>query len=163
MMTWRNMTDADLPAIKRVADIVHQDFPESDAVFEERLRLYAAGCFVLGNDERTAGYAVSHPWLYGRPPALNSLLQAIPLKADTYYIHDIALLDEARRSGSASGIVQTLVDHARGESFSNLSLIAVSGSAPFWQTRGFSIVSDPDIDGKLQSYGRDARFMTLQV
>lgn len=163
MMTWRNMTHADLSAIKRVADVVHQDFPEGDAVFAERLRLYAAGCFVLSDDAQLAGYAVSHPWTYRKPPALNSLLQIIPPEADTYYIHDIALLGEARRSGSASEIVRTLVDHARDGSFSNLSLIAVSGSSLFWQRHGFSIVSDPDIDGKLQSYGRDARFMTLQL
>jgi len=163
MMTWRQMTQADLPAIKWVADVVHRDFPESDSVFEERLRLYAAGCFVLGNDEQTAGYAVSHPWLYGKPPALNSLLQAIPSDADTYYVHDIALLGDARRSGSASSIVQTLVHHARQQAFPNLSLIAVSGSSPFWRKHGFSIVSEPEIDGKLQSYGRDARFMTLQI
>ncbi len=163
MMTWRGMTPADLPEIKRVAEAVHQDFPESDAVFEERLRLYAAGCFVLCHDKRIAGYAVSHPWLYRKPPALNSLLQAIPREADTYYIHDVALLGEARRSGSASEIVRILVEHARERSFPNLSLIAVSGSPRFWQQHGFSIVSDADLDEKLLSYGSDARFMALAL
>ena len=163
MMAWRNMAPADLPAIKRVADVVHCDFPESDAVFEERLRLYAAGCFVLSDGELISGYLISHPWLFRKPPPLNSLLQAIPLGADTYYIHDIALLDDARRSGSASGIVRIVVEHARDRSFTNLSLIAVSGSARFWQRHGFSAASDAEIDMKLQSYGDDARFMTLRL
>lgn len=157
------MAPADLPAIKQVADVVHRDFPESDTVFEERLRLYAAGCFVLNDGERISGYVISHPWLYRKPPPLNSLLQAIPHAADTYYIHDIALLDEARRSGSASGVVRILVKHARDRSFLNLSLIAVSGSSRFWQRHGFSVVSDADIDAKLLSYGRDARFMMLSL
>lgn len=163
MMMWRSMTAADLPAIKQVADVVHRDFPESDAVFEERLRLYAAGCFVLNDGERISGYVISHPWLYRKPPALNSLLQAIPHAADTYYVHDIALLDKARRSGSASGIVRILVKHARDRSFSNLSLIAVNGSSPFWLRHGFSVVSDPGIDLKLKSYGDGAKFMTLRL
>lgn len=163
MMAWRSMAPADLPAIKQVADVVHRDFPEGDAVFEERLRLYAAGCFVLSNGERISGYVISHPWLYRKPPALNSLLKAIPHAADTYYIHDIALLDEARRSGSASGVVRILVKHARDQSFSNLSLIAVNGSSPFWLRHGFSVVSDSDLDEKLLSYGRDARFMMLSL
>lgn len=163
MMTWRSMTSADLPGIKRVADVVHQDFPESDAVFEERLRLYAAGCFVLCDDKPIAGYVVSHPWRYRKPPALNSLLQTIPCDADTYYVHDIALHGDARRSGSASEIVRILVKHAREHSFPNLSLIAVSGSSRFWQRHGFAVVSDADIDEKLVSYGSDARFMTLTL
>lgn len=163
MMTWRSMRSADLPEIKRVADAVHQDFPESDAVFTERLRLYAAGCFVFGDDSTIAGYVVSHPWRYRKPPALDSLLQTIPSDADTYYIHDIALLGDAQRSGSASEIVRILVKHARERSFPNLSLIAVSGSARFWQRHGFSVVSDASLDEKLLSYGSDARFMTLTL
>ncbi|MEJ1976896.1 MAG: hypothetical protein WDN49_13095 [Acetobacteraceae bacterium] len=53
-------------------------YPEEPAVLAERLQLYPAGCLVLQVGQGIAGYAVSHPWLFGRPPALNARLEGLP-------------------------------------------------------------------------------------
>src|SRR5262245_22544678 len=99
-MIWQPMKPHDLSDVSRVADRVHTDYPEDEAVFAERLSLYPAGCFTLQHNERTIGYVISHPWHFKKPPELNALLNAIPARASTYYIHDIALLPEARASGA---------------------------------------------------------------
>jgi predicted N-acetyltransferase YhbS len=161
---WRAMTDADLTAVDAIAARVHPAYPEDHAVFAERLRLHAAGCRVLAAaDAGIIGYVISHPWHRGEPPALNVLIGSIPVPAATYYIHDLALLPEARGSRAASGIVEDLIRHAQRLGLSQLSLVAVNGSGPFWERQGFAVTPQSDAARKLLSYGEDARLMSLHL
>ena len=202
-LNWRPMTAADLSAMLSVADIVHPNYPEDPAVFEERLALFPAGCLVLehhpllaspiegegpeggaavpppskalpldkgglgeGDFPRTGGvkghpigYILSHPWTYAAPPALNSKLGALPNPPTTYYIHDIALLPEARGTGAANAVVAQLIALAETLGLPNLSLVAVNNSVAFWQRHGFVLTPIPALDAKLRSYDEAARFM----
>lgn len=153
------MSIADLPAVNALAIRIHPDYPEDAAVFAERLRLYAAGCRVLEGERGLVAYVVSHPWRHLEPPPLNALLGALPPQPSTFYIHDLALAPEAQGTGAAADIVALLADHASASGLSSMSLIAVNGSAGFWQRQGFEAVHDPRLDAKLRSYGDDARFM----
>lgn len=157
------MVAADLPAIAAVADRVHPDYPEDDAVFAERLRLYPAGCLVLATAQGLVAYAVSHPWHHLQPPALNSLLGALPAEPSTYYIHDVALLPEARGSGAGSALVARWVAQARAAGVETLSLVAVNGSHAFWRRHGFVAVDAPELRSKLSSYDDAARLMARPV
>jgi GNAT superfamily N-acetyltransferase len=160
---WRGMTGFDLPEIERIAGIVHPGFFESAEVLAERRALYHHGAYVLEVGERIAGYVLSHPWRFGDAPALNTLIHRLPDGADTYYIHDIALLPLARKVGAASQIIKGLIKHATVSGFKNISLIAVNNSAPFWSRFGFAVA---DVDGlrqKLLSYDADARYMVRQL
>jgi GNAT superfamily N-acetyltransferase len=159
---WRPMTPRDVSAATGIADRVHIDFPEDAAVLEERLRLYADGCWVLGRASDIAGYLVSHPWHLGEPPALNAQLGELPAQASTYYIHDLTLLPAARLGGAASAIVWQILAHALERGFATASLVAVSGSAPFWQSHGFRL-DDAGMQHKLASYGDDAHFMVREL
>lgn len=156
---WRPMTTADIAAAHALSEIVHPGFPEHRAVFAERLALYPAGCFVLPSDEGLAGYALSHPYVKDTAPALNTLLGALPENCDTYYIHDVALLPNARQTGAGARIVALLKAQARKASFDNLSLVAVNDSAPFWTRHGFVAREVAGIRGKLESYGEGAVYM----
>lgn len=157
--SWRLMQPEDLPAVSALAALVHPDFPEDDAVFVERLRLYPQGCRVFERDGKIKAYVVSHPWLDGTPPALNELLGKLPAAPSTYYIHDIALLPGARGSGTAAKVVAALVKRARSERLTSLSLVAVNGSSGFWRRQGFVAASMPELAAKLRSYSDDAQFM----
>lgn len=160
-LNWRAMTERDLAAVNAIADMVHPGFPEDARIFAERLALHPAGCMVLADDKGPSlhGYLLSHPWHARRPPALNSLLSAIPTDATTYYVHDIALLPSARGAGAASAAVARITAEALRCSLPDISLVAVNGSAPFWQHHGFVETRAPALDAKLASYGDDARYM----
>ncbi len=160
---WRPMTAADLPAVSAIAAEVHPDFPEDDAVFAERRRLFPSGCRVLAAGGRLAAYVVSHPWEAGSCPPLNALLGRLPEPASTYYIHDIALLPAARGTGAAGEIVGALKAEALGQGLADISLVAVNGSAGFWRRMGFAETSSPALAAKLASYGADARYMVCQA
>lgn len=156
---WRLMAAEDLPAVSAIAAVVHPDFPEDDAVFAERRRLFPAGCRVLAGSQGLAAYVVSHPWEAGSCPPLNTLLGVLPEAASTYYIHDIALLPVVRGIGAAKQIVEALKAEAQGSGLTEISLVAVNGSAGFWRRMGFAEAASPALAPKLASYGADARFM----
>lgn len=160
---WRPMLHENLSAVNAVADRVHVDYPEDEAVLAERLSLYPEGCLSLWRGGSIVGYLVSHPWHFKQPPALNVLLEKIPSPASTYYVHDIALLPAARGTGAASAAVSRIVKHATEAGFSNVSLIAVSGSRPFWKRHRFAVVDDPALGPKLKSYDNRAVFMVLAL
>lgn len=153
------MTAADLPAVLAVAAVVHPDYPEDEAVFAERLRLFPDGCLVLAGDGGLRGYVVSHPWHRAAPPALNSLLGGLPVQVGCFYIHDLALLPAARGSGAGGMIVGGLVEIAVRARLPCLSLVAIDGSSGFWRRQGFHELHDPALAAKLASYDDAARYM----
>ncbi len=148
------MLATDLAQVERIGERVHPHYPEDAAILAERQRLYPQGCFMLERDAVQA-YAVSHPWRLFQPPKLNTKLHRIPDDPDTFYIHDIAILPEARRAGAGAAIVRLLAAHATAAQFPSMSLVAVAGSVPFWTRHGFQI----EPCDALASYGDEARFM----
>jgi ribosomal protein S18 acetylase RimI-like enzyme len=157
------MSRADLPRIAGLAAQVHAAYPEDVAIFAERLRLYPAGCHVHEAGGRLIGYVLSHPWRDRSAPALNSLLGALPASPGTYYIHDLALLPEARGAGAGSAIVAALAARARVENLPTMSLVAVHESEAFWRRHGFETVEDAALAEKLRSYDEAARFMVRRL
>ncbi|KXF76218.1 GCN5 family acetyltransferase [Paramesorhizobium deserti] len=160
---WRLMRGADIPDVSTIAAAIHTDFFEDDAVFIERLKLYPAGCFALEGDGALVGYGISHPWRLFEIPALNTLLGELPESADTYYLHDIALLPEARSGGAARRVVAMMAEQAMRDGFAAMSLVAVNGSSGFWQKQGFSIADVSELGDKLLSYSGDVRYMTREL
>lgn len=161
--SWRQMQPADLPAVHALAALIHPAYPEDEAVFAERLRLYPPGCRVLECNGKLTAYAISHPWLDRAPPKLNALLGELPPQPSTYYLHDIALMPGMRGTGAAAELVTSLVEQARAERLPSLSLIAVNGSEGFWRRQGFEAVVCDALTDKLRSYGGDAQFMMRRL
>ncbi|MEI3853142.1 MULTISPECIES: GNAT family N-acetyltransferase [Ensifer] len=156
---WREASLPDLASVSEIQLVVHQAFPEDDAVLADRIALSPAGCFMLEVGDAAQGYVLSHPWLEGLPPALNTKLGALPAAADTWYIHDLALMPETRGSGAGGNIVPKLAEIARREGFRSMSLVSVNGSQGFWARQGFSVHMDAWLTQKLSSYGEDAVYM----
>jgi N-acetylglutamate synthase-like GNAT family acetyltransferase len=109
------------------------------------------------------GYLVSHPWPAGAVPALNSLLGEIPAGTTNWYIHDLALLPEARGGKAAGRIVAEIIEQAMRAGCTSLALVAVNDSAGFWRRQGFLEVHEPALDRKLASYDDAARYMRRDV
>lgn len=158
-MHWRNITTLDLHAVEAIAAAVHPGFPEDMAVFVERQRRYPEGARLLELGGVPSGYVLAHPWRHGELPALNSLLGPMPADADTFYLHDLALLPPARGTGAAAHGVDLMLRHARLAGFATASLVAVNGSAPFWSRQGFDVVAATHLAAKLASYEPKAQLM----
>jgi GNAT superfamily N-acetyltransferase len=149
------MGPADLTSAEAIGEAVHAAYPEGPEIMAERLALYPAGFFVLGDGAGIAGYMVGHPWLFGQPPKLNMLLGSLPAAPDTFYLHDVALLPQARGAGAGEAGVRLLLRHAESHGFPTASLVAVHASEHFWRRFGFR----PRACDGLASYGEAASFM----
>jgi ribosomal protein S18 acetylase RimI-like enzyme len=158
-VAWRAMSGYDFGAVFEIANKVHPGFFEAEDVLAEKFALYRNGCYLLEVSERPAGYVLSHPWTLGSLPALNALLGEIPQNADTYYIHDLALLPVTRGVGAAGKIVAALTKHAKAMGYPTMSLVAVNGSVAFWEKQGFAVEERPELSDKLAAYEDAARYM----
>ncbi|QGM96421.1 GNAT family N-acetyltransferase [Methylocystis parvus] len=157
------MRPEDLPEICRIATGAHADLPERPEVFEEKARLFPAGCFVLAKDGALVGYAISHPWrLYDIPP-LDAFLGALPPSPDCLFLHDVALTPGARGDGATAHLIQRLCNVARKERLAFLALTSVYGTAGFWAETGFQAASDERLAPKLKSYGAGALYMIRKL
>jgi GNAT superfamily N-acetyltransferase len=145
----------DLAAAYALGEQVHVLHPERREVFEERHRLYAAGCRVLAAESDIGGYVLSHPWPLDAAPKLNTLLGALPA-ADSLYLHDIALAERCRGWGHAATALAFIEQLARDDGYRWLALIAVNGTARLWSRHGF-VRRDGGVD--TASYGADAAYM----
>nr|WP_294810033.1 GNAT family N-acetyltransferase [uncultured Sphingomonas sp.] len=157
--SWRPMRAGDLAAVSAISDAVHGHYTEPVAVYAERLALHPAGCRVFECEGEVAGYLISHPWHRQNPPKLGARLGAIPADADTFYLHDIALLPSARGTDAGKIALDLVVGDARALSFTDITLMAVGGADRYWAAQGFDIVpreADP-------SYGAGAHLMRMPV
>lgn len=156
---WRPLRPGDLDALCDLAAAVHPGLPERREIFEEKLRLFPAGCFALEAAGALAGYALSHPWrLYDVPP-LDAFLERLPASPDCIYLHDVAVAPAARRHGAARKLIERLSDVARTEGMRAIALTSVYGSDALWRELGFEGASNASLANNLQNYGRGALYM----
>ncbi|MFT4120130.1 GNAT family N-acetyltransferase [Bradyrhizobium sp.] len=156
---WRRAHTSDLHAIGAIAARLHPDLPERPEVFAEKMRLYPDGCRVLIADGEIAGYGLSHPWKQHRIPPLDGFLERLPGDADCLYVHDVAILPDAR-GGVGRAYVATIEQLARAAGIATLALVSVYATRPLWERLGFRPVpADAELLAKLNSYGAGATYM----
>lgn len=157
---WRSMDMADLDQVVGVARIAFPDHPEDAACFAERLSLYPAGCRILADEHhRIVGYGIAYPWMANDAPALNALIGAIPDAPALLYLHDLALMPDARGDGAATRFVEWLAGHAQCNGWDAIALVAVNHAAGFWLRHGFVVDESAEMAGRIGGYGDDARYM----
>ncbi len=151
------MTADDLPQVKRLSDAIYDAaLSESAEVYAEKRALYPAGCFLLVEGTRALGYLLTHPWLRDAPPKIDRLLDGLPEEADCYYIHDLALLSEARGMGAAHGAMVLVQEAMARQGLHVVQLVAVGGAERFWRRMGFARIAEADA-----GYGADACVMEM--
>lgn len=158
--TWRSMTPDDLAGVMTLTACVHPDYMEDLAVFKERLKLAPDGCFSLVRGKEVLGYLISHPWQGLISPPLNTLLHTLPDKADSWYIHDLALSSTVRGQGFAQQALLLAEQAARRQNLHTLLLTSTCHAIGFWHKAGFT---DAPINkteqAVLASYDAQARLL----
>lgn len=157
------MTEGDLDRVCQIAAVGFPDHFEDRDCFENRLTLAPDGCFVLQTPDGLEGYLVAYPWRIDAAPPLNTPIAAIPADADVVYLHDLVLTPAVRGQGQSKPAVAAVVDLARAQGLSTLTLVAVNDAAAFWRGHGFEVRETPEMAAKLASYGSDARYMTRGI
>ena len=109
--------------------------------------------------ERAVGYGLAHPWRCDDVPAIDRLLGAVPPDATCLFLHDVAILPEARGAGASRAFVDHVVRIARQEGLASLALVSVSGTEGLWRRRGFLPSHAAAPSAQLGPYGDGAVYM----
>lgn len=165
MAVWRPMLSGDLASVERIAEIVHPDYPEAPETFADRLAVFPAGCRIAEGEDGAVGYALMHPGRLGRPPALDSLLGALPEGADCLYLHDVALLPAARGKGLGEAVLAYARGLAAAHGFARLALTSTPPARGYWTRLGFGPYGGADaaLAAKLASYGEGMAYMVAEI
>jgi len=162
-MHWRAMTAADVARVADLAELVHRDYPENEAVFAAAFGLYPTGCHVVDMGEgQLGGYLISHPGRLDTPPVLDVPLAGLPEPFDCYFLHDLALARETRGHGLAGAAVEIVIAEARRGGLDRVALIAVGDAHDFWNHQGFTLLGDGLLD-PAKGYGAEARALIRKI
>jgi hypothetical protein len=150
----------DVGTLLTIAARLHPTLPERPAVFAEKVRLFPEGCRKRVANGRMVGYALAHPWRSDDPPPLDGFLHRLPDDADCLFIHDIALLAQARGVHAPAEYFDHVFAVATGLRLPRAALIAAYGTARLWRRFGFTPWETPSLRQKLATYGADVIYMT---
>jgi len=99
----------DLTEVFQIADAIWgPDYHESQAVYEDKFLYHPPGCQVYQVKHLILGYVVAHPWRYGMPPLLDTVLDRTVI-TDSYHIHDIVLDTSLRGQGVSKLVVNQIL------------------------------------------------------
>jgi hypothetical protein len=84
----------------------------------------------------TVGYLFALLWRFESPPALNELTCVVPESLDCLYLHDLAVLPEARRAGVDCASVERFFAALKDSGMRWASLIVVNNSASLFTVPG---------------------------
>lgn len=160
-MEWRRAGPEDAEAIGHLSLQILGDLGEPAEIFAERISLCPEGCHVLMSGQDMLGHAIAHPWLRGEPPAMNQMLGSLPPDADCWYIHEVALVEQARGRGGVRAILQVLTETAAAAGIHVMALVAVEGASAYWEGLGFR--QAPLKEAQIGSYGGQAAYMELNL
>ena len=157
----RMMAAADLPAVLAIQAVCYTELtPESEESLHAKLRASPSTCFIASLADDTIGYLVALPGELSNPPMLNAGTCRLPSSPDCLYLHDLAVTPGARKSGAGRALVEAFLTRLRASGLGRASLIAVQGSAPYWERYGFRAVPpSAPLKARLSTYGEDVAFM----
>lgn len=159
----RLMQPSDIPAV-----IALQDSCYSDALFEPpallaaRLASATQSCWLAENPiGELLAYLFSYPSLLGKITVLATDF-VVADKPELLYLHDMAVSEQARGLGLAKLLLASAKQYAKQLNLTQLALVAVQGSVPYWQKQGFVVQEklNQDAQAALNSYtGERAQYM----
>ena len=162
----RPMQRHDLQAALELQNCIYPPaYHEPTDVFASKLALAAPFCMVAGGASGIVGYLLAHPWHIDRPPPLFTALEALPATPGSLFIHDLALLPEARGLRLAEALLLQAAAAAQAAGLAHATLVAVHGAASYWQRRGFRAtgVASDAAAGFPGRYGVDAVYMRADL
>lgn len=159
-MLLRAITPQDWDAILQIQEECYSQLePEPLHVLQSKWQMSPQSCFVFEVNKSVVGYCLAHPWTTNKPPALYEAITHIP-KADTLYLHDIAISIKAQGLGAGAKALTRLKLLADRYNLNSLSLVAVQGADSYWRKMGFK----PQVSDKcLGSYTHDAMYMIYNI
>lgn len=165
----RPMSAADLPSILAIQALCYTELIlESEQSLRAKLHASPLTCHVVchlssgvsNREEQVIGYLIAVPCCLGEPPPLNAQACILPAHADSLYLHDMAVMPTARKTGAGKALVEKFLAQIEELNFRSATLVAVQGSRRYWQRYGFqTATTSAALQTKLLSYGDNVEYM----
>ena len=161
------MTPAHIAEAVRVqAEAFAEDLRESPEVFADRMERFGQYFRVVFVGGKMVGYMIAFPWKLGDTLVNNEKFPADLPEPDCFYIHDIAILPDARGQGISRALLDEAYQAALRLGYDAVSLVAVGQSGSYWDNAGFvpyTQVGPQKLERILDIYGPGARLMALPI
>ena len=161
------MTAAHIDEVVQIqAEAFTPDLRETPEVFANRIARFGEFFRVAYQDGRMVGDVVAFPWKFGDAPVNNQKFPEDLPEPDCFFIHDIALLPDARGGGIARALLEDAYQTAHALGFDAASLVAVGQSGTYWDRVGFvpfARVTEAKRAYILDIYGPGARLMARPI
>lgn len=159
----RLMQQADIPAVIALQDSCYSDaLYEPPALLAARLASATQSCWLAESSTgELLAYLFSYPSLPGKITVLATDF-VVADKPEVLYLHDLAVSEQARGLGLAKLLLASAKQYAKELHLTQLALVAVQGSVPYWQKQGFVVQDNlsQDAQAALNSYtGERAQYM----
>lgn len=162
--SWHPLLPEDIGSTSEIADKIHVDLPERREVFEEKITLYPSGCWKrLSPSGEIVGYGIAHAWTLHIIPPLDDFLGGLPKSPDCLYVHDVALLPEARGQNAGLEYINLLKKTAGQHGILNLACVSVYGTDKLWGRMGFRCMNNASANEKIAGYGSSAKYMIANI
>lgn len=161
----RPLTLDDLPAVSAIQKTAFEPlYLEPEEALGSRLTIAPTCCWGAFRGGDLLAYILSHPWPAASPPPLGQALPPPPA-CDNWFIHDLAIGQQARGLGLGRDLVRAGAGAAQQLGLVRGDLIAVQGAWSFWAKLGYaSPATIPEaLKAKVAGYGPDARYMTAAL
>lgn len=148
MIEIRPFKDGEVDAAEEIGTVSYPpNYYEGSESFRSKILGYPSGCFVgfVGGD--LAGYAISFPYVLGRPYPIDEVYEPVS-GSDCLYLHDLCVAGWARGSGLGVALAEVVLRKS-----GPAALTAVMGSEGFWAGFGFARRFE------LEYYGGRATYM----
>lgn len=143
-----------------------EDLRESREVFANRFERFGEHFRIAVINGQIVGYMICFPWKLGDTPVNNAVFPEELPEPDCFYIHDIAILPEARGEGISRALLEDAYKTADRLGYDAISLVAVGQSGSYWDRAGFVTYTRVDaakLDRISDIYGPGARLMALPI
>lgn len=166
MPTLNTLTLDDLEAVLSVQSACYDAFfHESAAAFRAKVLASPDTHWLCRREGLPLGYLVTLPVAEGKLPALDAESVAMPDRPEWLYVHDLAVLPQARSLGLGKRFMAEAERVARNKGLRGLALVAVQGAEGYWAGAGF--VQKEKVDEalrlKLASFGGGALYMEKEL
>lgn len=159
----RLMQQADIPAVIALQDNCYSDaLYEPPALLAARLASAKQSCWLAESSTgELLAYLFSYPSLAGKITVLATDF-VVADKPELLYLHDMAVSEQARGLGLSKLLLASVKQYAKELGLTQMALVAVQGSVPYWQKQGFVVQDNlsQDAQAALNSYtGERAQYM----
>lgn len=137
---------------------------EDEAIIRARLASTPDSAWVAEDVDGVCAHLVAYPSVVGNITPLGGLFN-LPERADSLYLHDLAVGSKAKGLGLGPQLVRHACEQAVADGLKYSALVSVQDSRGFWSRLGYSVLDGLGLNqlASLRSYGKPSWYMVKEL